>query len=112
MYAAIVSRLVRVAGIMMILFVGLAVSYRMVVRQVAYRFCQPKIKAMRSLALKLPDAASQTRTRVVVNQVSDILRKNSWHKVLVLARWKFNLGSSGRLECRSDIYHLYPVVRT
>jgi HAE1 family hydrophobic/amphiphilic exporter-1 len=74
-YAAIISRAVRHTAIVMLLFVGLCTLTGWWFVRIPTGFLPTEDQGFAIVALQLPDAASQTRTRAVIDQVNEILRK-------------------------------------
>jgi len=73
-YAGIVRRLVRHVFLMMVLFVAVAVGTGYWFTKLPTGFLPTEDQGYAIVGMQLPDAASQTRTRAVVEQVNEILR--------------------------------------
>ncbi len=73
-YTAIIRRAVRHTVLVMLLFVALSTLAGWWFMKVPTGFLPTEDQGFAIVALQLPDAASQTRTRAVVDKVSNILR--------------------------------------
>jgi len=73
-YMAIVRRAVRHTAIVMLLFAGLCALTGWWFFKVPTGFLPTEDQGFAIVALQLPDAASQTRTRAAIEQVNEILR--------------------------------------
>ncbi|MFO0899040.1 MAG: multidrug efflux RND transporter permease subunit [Pirellulales bacterium] len=74
-YTAIVKRLVRHTALVMLAFVLLSAFTAWWFVRIPTGFLPTEDQGYAIVAIQLPDAASQTRTRAVIGQVNDILRK-------------------------------------
>ena len=73
-YIAIVKRMVRQTALVMLLFVALSAFTGWWFVRIPTGFLPTEDQGFAIVALQLPDAASQTRTRAVIGQVNEILR--------------------------------------
>ena len=73
-YTAIVKRLVRHTVLVMLLFVAFGAFTSWWFVRIPTGFLPTEDQGFAIVALQLPDAASQTRTRAVIGQVNEILR--------------------------------------
>jgi len=74
-YTAIVKRLVRHTVLVMLVFVAVSAFTAWWFVRIPTGFLPTEDQGYAIVAIQLPDAASQTRTRHVIDQVNDILRK-------------------------------------
>jgi HAE1 family hydrophobic/amphiphilic exporter-1 len=74
-YTAIIRRAVRHTVLVMLLFIGLSTFAGWWFMKIPTGFLPTEDQGFAIVALQLPDAASQTRTRAVVDKVSKILRE-------------------------------------
>jgi hydrophobic/amphiphilic exporter-1 (mainly G- bacteria), HAE1 family len=75
LYTAIIQRLVRHALVMMVVFAALATLTVWWFTRLPTGFFPTEDQGYAMIGIQLPDAASQARTRAVVNQVSAILKE-------------------------------------
>ncbi|MGD9634550.1 MAG: efflux RND transporter permease subunit [Pirellulales bacterium] len=91
-YTAIVSRLVRNVALTMVVFIAVTAATGWWYMKLPTGFLPTEDQGYAIIGLKLPDAASQTRTRAVVDQVSQIL-----HNTPGVKSW-FLLGGQSILD--------------